>query len=148
MKKSKIIARIITVMFCIVMFCGTVSAAAPRTLTLVYGDGTCFTSIQVSDDTSDKEVSAFMQEIQGWINVIEGALKDLDAQYKQLKSKYTELETENEALKKTAGDVNLDGSVDVQDAQIILSYYVNGQVAGTELPDVVEYAETTFSKRK
>lgn len=92
--------------------------------TITYNNGSSTARIKTNTDISD---------IQEYINKLEAENALLRQENTELKNRINLLSTG------TYGDVNGDGVVDVQDAQIILAYYTERDVAKKSVPDLVTF---------
>lgn len=92
--------------------------------TITYNNGSSASKIKTDTDVSD---------IQEYIDKLEAENALLRQENTELKNKINLLATG------TYGDVNGDTVVDVQDAQIILAYYTERDVAKKSVPDLVTF---------
>ena len=105
----------------------TVNAAnATRFITIWYNNGKTMTAINI-DTASDEEVASFNDEVQQCIDFYT--------------NRVIELRKKNNELLQSKGDVNDDGETGLEDAQIILAYYTEKNVAGKDVPDITEFAK-------
>lgn len=92
--------------------------------TITYNNGSSASKIKTDTDVSD---------IQKYIDKLEAENALLRQENTELKNKINLLATG------TYGDVNGDAVVDVQDAQIILAYYTERDVAKKSVPDLITF---------
>lgn len=127
MKKTiSIIMSIIMSVF-VLLPVGTCAVDATRFITVKYNNGQTITTLNV-DEATNEQVWRFNDEIQQLIDFKEGWIK-----------KYKE---QIATLKENIGNVNDDSDIDLVDAQIILAYYTEKNVAKKDVPNITEFAKS------
>lgn len=124
---KKTFACIMTVVLCVfaIMPVSIGALDATRFITICYNNGQTVTSLNV-DEANSEQVWLFQDEIQQLVDFLEGWIK-------KYKSQIVE-------LKENLGNVNGDDDIDIMDAQIILAYYTEKNVAKKDVPSITEFA--------
>lgn len=127
MKKTIAIIMSIIMSVFVILPVGTCAVDATRFITVKYNNGQTITMLNV-DEATNEQVWRFNDEIQQLIDFKEGWIK-----------KYKE---QIAYLKENIGNVNDDESIDIADAQIMLAYYTEKNVAGKDIPNITEFAKS------